>query len=302
MDFLTVTYAPELNWLELQARSFARFLDRDEPHRIFVVVNQADFAGFEARFEAQVRPSYGALRDGVHLVPRGDLLALPEATHGWRSQQALKLAGVRQLCGAGPAVVLDTKNHFVRPVGRSAFQDADGRLRSWRQQHRGHMQKWFVPSLRRLGLDPERHIDAFLPTITPFPLRPGDVRDLLERMEALAGPDYLRAEFARADCMCTEFFLLGASIVERFGALDAVYVFAEPASVILFPDKLEDDNRFGSIMFQAAKPTTLSFALHHASLPRLAPRHRAAVRQFWLDAGLVFDDEDASRFFALAQD
>jgi hypothetical protein len=294
MHLVTITHSPEIHALRLQARSIARFVDRDAATSVTVICNEADFQAFRARFETEVLPEYGAHRTNLTLAHREALARPTNWRHGWRSQQLLKMLAARHLPD-GIMLVLDSKNHFVRPIRRDSYVTEGGLLRVWKAQHRGHMEPYFRASMEAFDLPVEPHIDDWTPTVTPFPLPVEDVRGCLHALIERFGPDFLD-RFLHWECRMTEFFLIGAHQVRTHGSLAARFAFERMNSAILFRDKVEDANRFGSVMFAASQPHALSFAIHHAALAQLSDEQRDAVASFWMGLGLVMDRADAEQF------
>ncbi|MBP0463167.1 hypothetical protein J5Y09_04530 [Roseomonas sp. PWR1] len=294
MHLVTITHSPELHALRLQARSIARFVEQDAATSVTVICNEPDFHAFRAGFEAEVLPEYGVHRTNLTLAHRSALAHPASWQHGWRSQQLLKMLAARHLPD-GVMLVLDSKNHFIRPIGRESYVTDSGLLRVWQAQHRGHMEPYFRASMEAFDLPVEPHIDAWTPTVTPFPLPVEDVRGCLDALLARFGTDFFD-RFLHWECRMTEFFLIGAHQIRTHGSLAARFAFGRPNSAILFRDKVEDANRFGAVMFAASQSHSLSFAIHHAALDHLSDEQRGAVASFWMGLGLVPDREDAEQF------
>lgn len=299
MNLLTVTHTSEIFWLQLQAKSINKFVPENEIDQIFVIINEVASSDYASLFRSIVLPFYGKHKSKVTLVPRGELLEIPDWVHGWRSQQALKLASVNLLCQTNSSILLDTKNHFIRTASRDRFFETDGRIKTWRMDHDGHMRKFFEASLENFELSSETYIKNWTPTVTPFCVLREDVKECLAELDRKWGDRYLERIFIRSDCFSTEFFLVSAFLQKKYGDLDRRYVFREPFSVILFADKLEDDNRFGSIMHQASLDRCLSFALHHLTVKKLKAHHKYQIAGLWLSCNLINELEEARPYFEL---
>ncbi|CAH0138188.1 DUF6492 family protein [Roseomonas sp. CECT 9278] len=295
LHLLTITHTPELAALRLQARSVARFLDPSHAGAIVVICNEPAMAPFRDQFDAQVRPEYGAHARSVTLMHRDELAQPRHWRHGWRSQQLLKLLASRHLA-EGDVLVLDSKNHFIRPIAADSYRAPDGRLRTWRSHHRGHMEQYFRASVAAFDVPVEPHIDHWTPTVTPMAFPVADIRECLDALYVRFGAEF-HETFLASDCRMTEFFLIAACQLRSQGDLGARYVFGDrPNSAILFKDKVLDHNRFGSVLFAASQPHTLSFAIHHAAVGLLNEAQRDRVTDFWVDRGLIAQREEAEVF------
>lgn len=298
---LTVSHTPEIAALRMQARSLSRFVHPSSVNSIVVICNEPLFEPFHMRFEAEVLQEYGVHAQKVTLLHRDTLVRPAHWRHGWRSQQMLKLLASRVLPD-GWVLILDSKNHFVRPITAESYRAADGRLRTWKSHHRGHMEQFFRASLAAFDLPIEPHIDAWIPTVTPMPVPIRDIRGCVDALYEKFGPGF-HDDFLHSGCRMTEFFLIAAYQFRTHGDLAARYAFeTRPNSAILFKDKVVDLNRFGSVMFAASQPHTLSFAVHHAAFAALDDAQRGRIAEFWLSRGLISDIEEALPFLASPYD
>lgn len=294
MHFLTITHTPEIPILRLQARSMARFLDASCTASIMVICNESDFISFHERFKLEVLSEYGELRTKVSVLHRSALAQPKNWGHGWRSQQLLKLLAIRYL-GDGIVLVLDSKNHFVSPITEASYQTNDGRLRTWKTHHIGHMERNFRASVSAFGIDADSVIHAWPPSITPFPVRAADVRECLD-VVTQASADRFFEEFLQQRCLMTEFFLITAYQKQKYGDLAVPYEFGQLLSATLFRDKVVDPKKFESLMFIAYRPSTLSFAIHHGAFAVLDEQQRRRISDLWLARGLIASSEQAESF------
>ncbi len=297
LSLVTVAYRREIPFLRLQARSLARHFDPAALAEILVVGNDTDNARFAARFAAEVLAEYGALADRVRFLPLEKVIPGFWPGGGWHRQQILKLR-VASLVTTPAYVVLDAKNHLIRPVTRSNFLAPDGRARSWLISFRAHFERRFRGVARLYGLDAEALADAFPPDITPAVLHRDAARALINGIEANEGRSFEDFFLGRLEDL-TEFLLYNAFLAARPGGLDAAYDFGLCPVATLFPDKVENELRFDGLMWQAAQPATLFFGVHHATLSRLSPRQHGVIADFWQAQGLIADRAEAAAFLAL---
>ncbi len=315
LDLVTVVYRAEIGHLRLQARSIARFLDPAGIGRIVVIVNDADEDAVVAAVEA-LRPAYGPFADRLEVVRPDALFAARPARlgprglrqkarlwiarhrrlypfgvkHGWRHnrgwsvQQALKLAVARH--GDSPfLLLLDAKNHFVRPVSSASFVTADGRAKSFLRPPTDLYYTWIRGSFALFGIPPPPRDAPAPPTITPFAVPRAALLGTLEALEARVGP--AEAFFARARSGTSEFMLIHAYVATLPGGWEAVFADAMVPPATLFRDA--DPATIDAELARAEGGEAEVFALHAARIPGLTPAERARMVALWRDRGLPTD-------------
>jgi hypothetical protein len=292
-DLITVSHRSELAMLSLQARSLCRFVPAHLIGTIHVINNEPEPAAFKEAFQSRVLPEYGQLKPKVWLRERDDFLPNSAWVHGWRSQQVLKFL-VAQSVRTEWTLILDTKNHFVRPVSDGAYIDKAGRLLIWLISQRGHLQPIFDNSFRYFSLDPEIYVDSSLPNITPFPVRPSTLRDLIALIEKQESCSFGQF-FLHSGHQFAEFYLLAAYILKRDGTFTKEYAFRPREVVTLFPDKA-DPGAFESVMWQLDRDASLAFGIHWNALPKLTQAMKGRIAEAWLEFGLIEDLMDAREF------
>ena len=312
LDVATVVYSQELPLLRLQACSMARYLDPRGIGRIVVIVNDIDEAGCAAGVEA-MRPDWGRLAPRLDIVGAEALFALrPEANgprgpgqhfrlwlsrnrrrypfgvkggwrgnRGWRVQQALKLAVARQ--GDSPFVLLlDAKNHFVRPVGLGSFVGVDGRALSFKHLAGDKRDRWIAGSFRFFGLPPPGRDTASPPTVTPVVVPRAILRGCLDAIESRAGP--VEAFFIRAKGDVSEFMLIYAYVAGHCGGWDAVFAAGLVPSATIHRRGGADEIERVLALVEADAAEILS--VHNSRRAGLAAEHRRRIEAIWRDRGL----------------
>lgn len=311
LDIVTVVYGGELAFLRLQAASLDRFLDPAGVGRVVVVVNDIDESGVAAAVEA-LRPDYGRFAGRLVVRRPDELFGLRPAglgprgprqrfrlwmtrhrraypfgvkggwrgNRGWSVQQALKLAAARD-GDSRYLLLLDAKNHFVRPVSVASFVAADGRARSFLEPPGDHA-RWVQGSFRRLGLAPPDPDAPAPPTITPYPVARSLVAGCLDALEARVGP--AEAFFARARRDASEFMLVYAHAAGLPGGWSAAFAegLVPPASIFRDSDAATIDRALA----RAESGEAEVFSLHSARIPGLAPAERARIAALWRARGL----------------
>jgi uncharacterized protein DUF6492 len=312
LDIATVVYSRELPLLRLQACSMARYLDPAGIGRIVVVVNDIDEAACAARVEA-MRAAWGRLAPRLEVVGADALFALRPAANGprgprqrfrlwfarnrrryplgvkrgwrgnrgWAVQQALKLAVARH--GDSPMVLLlDAKNHFVKPVGLSSFVSPDGRALSFTDLPGDKRNLWIAGSFRLLGLPPPGRQVPSPPTVTPVVVPRAVLRGCLDAVERRVGP--VEAFFARAKGDLSEFMLIYAFVAGHCGGWDAVFApgLVPSASIHRRSDAAEIER----VLARVEDGTAEIFSVHDSRLVGLAPDPRRRIEAIWRDRGL----------------
>ncbi|MGA0595560.1 DUF6492 family protein [Enterovirga sp. CN4-39] len=168
LTYVTIVCRRDLAFLELQLRSMATFGASMQSARCLVIANGADVSlAREAKAAIDRVPTTPGLRFDV--LPFSAVVPELDRTWGWRSQQILKLE-VHRLVSTDWYVVLDAKNHFLRPFSTRDFVQEDGRGRIALQRHRGHMEPFLRASLREFGREADEYLERGFPTTTPLPL------------------------------------------------------------------------------------------------------------------------------------
>ncbi|WP_170409468.1 DUF6492 family protein [Ruegeria atlantica] len=178
MSFATVVYSKDFPLLELQALSFARFVDPDIVSSIHVIMNDSDEDSLRAKIEPLLA-SYGPLRSKVQVLGGDELLLQPgqyarrplvdrilienrfripgirrqgwRGANGYRSQQFLKL-GAARVASSENMVIMDTKNIFLRSFDPAEFFADSGAARiAFMAIQSDFHRKWLTESLDALG-------------------------------------------------------------------------------------------------------------------------------------------------------
>ncbi|WP_460798514.1 DUF6492 family protein [Microbacterium sp. GXF0217] len=293
LTFVTVTFRAEDSLLRLQARSLARFLDEDAVERILVVDNGHPALG--ARDAQALRVEYGRLAPRVQIARAEEVTDLPSAS-GWTVQQVLKLA-VSASVETAAYVLLDAKNHLVRPVGFSDFVSADGLLRGGFHSYADHP---LLPRLRTtlkyLDLD-ESLADRYPPTSTPFVMRTARARDVVSGIGARSGRPFA-TEFVEQGL--SEFFLYSGWVHRSDGSWSEEYDGDAIQSPTVWAGASDGDG-VRAALAEVDRWDAPFFAVHRRALGRLDSAATAVLSQFWTRRGLFVDEGDARRFVRAAK-
>lgn len=117
VDFVTICYNDklELDLLKLQAISF-KFVDKKFVNNIYILYNDNNYINFN--LIRNFYPSY--FQDKVKIIYRQDIYKKDKYKSNWRNQQLFKLL-IAKYISSKYYIILDGKNHFIRPVKVSVF-------------------------------------------------------------------------------------------------------------------------------------------------------------------------------------
>jgi hypothetical protein len=279
LTFVTVTYRAEDTLQLLQARSLALYARPEDVAAVIVVDNGSP--RLSRGGQRRLRAAYGPLADRVRIVPRAEL-GSEVASSGWMSQQVVKLA-VHRLVETPTYVLLDAKNHLIRPVAVGDFLADDGRARTGFQSYRSHP---LLPRLQRvleyLELD-EAAIDRFPPTSTPFVMHRDATAALIADVEQSSGRPFAE-EFVGADL--TEFPLYSAWLLRRDGGWDQTYVDEAIQAPTVWGGTATRAGVDAAIA-EARRWDAPAFGVHRRALQRLDGDGLAALSAFLTERRLV---------------
>ena len=280
--FVTVAHADDAWLLALQARSMRLHLSPALVGEIVVVENAE--AGRPVAcpiaWHERLRAEYGHLAGRVRFVPAGTLGPMPPAS-GWWTQQALKLLACRT--AAYPrCVILDAKNHLVRPLGRDFLEASDGRMLARRYDYRRHPLRCFLErTLMFCGLPVEPHVGWFMQAATPFVIDRADAAATIAHVENRTGS---RFAVGLIEARITEFFLLAACLVRR-GVLEERYDHSQLACPAVWDAGAGSAALLAAIR-EAEEHGAPVFTVHRRVIPQLDDASRAVLGRFWMGCGL----------------
>lgn len=291
-ELVVVGFTGELKMLALQARSLAKYAEGAFT-RIHYVVNDRDIRAFQRFFEDKIKPELGNLVSAVVVTP-GDVVAGQKLKRtDWRSQQSLKLLAAR-LVEAPQFLILDSKNHFIRPVSNSTFVTDDGRMKTHRYGFNEKFRPKFENACRYFGTPlPDEEFLA-LPTATPFMMSTQQARDLVSDVEARQQTSFHSFFCGNKDY--TEFYFYLAYLLSKAGLLEKLYQSRSRPQVTLFRSVTENEKLLDDLLPVLDREDVYCFGVHRALAERYNPRVSAVVSQTWLRFGLVKDGQEAAYF------
>jgi hypothetical protein len=299
MEVVTVVYGPEVGLLELQARSFAGNLDHNAVKRVHVIINEEEPEKTISRIE-KILPLYGPHEPAVKLW-RASEISDATGHRGWRTQQSLKLLISRKI-NTPKYLVLDAKNHFIRPTTIDTFLCPDGRPRSFWTKQSGNLGNFLKSTLRYLDIDPAHANESVMPAITPYVMYTSLVSQLIEDIEFYESEKFEHF-FHRPGIDLTEFFLYYAYL--RNLGIDpvALYDFGKRYAVTLFTRHPDSPERLTATLAKLEDSATSVFGLHRNRIRGLDDISREKITRSWVSGGVFLTAGEAESFYSkLAND
>ncbi len=292
LDLVVVGFTGELRALKLQARSLRLYVSEGTFSRIIVVVNDNAYSAFRAYFETEILPEYGAHAECIELVDYRDLTGKPTAKTGWRSQQALKLLVVGAV--APQYLLLDSKNHFIRPVDQSSFIAVDGRLRTHMYRVITGFEAYFEAACSYFGVPHPEARPTIMPTATPFMMVSKHASALLELVESREATSFFT--FFVESRRFTEFYFYYAYLCSVPGAFDQAYSLSNKPNVTFFASAAENHQKLVESSKVLDDPNIYLLGVHRHILEVGQPENLAAISKLWHRFELVSDDRETEYF------
>ncbi len=293
LDLVTVVFSADLRLLRLQARSLGRFADPAMVGTIHVIVNDHCFRAFRRQFRRDVLPEYGVLKDRVRLHDYLDLWPGGSRKVGWRSQQAVKLLAAN-VVETEDFLILDAKNHLIRPLALAALISADGRLRT----HMYRIHPGFAGHFRRacdyFGYDQEPDLETGLPTSTPFLMKREVAQALMAEIEAREKVPFPR--YFMESRAFTEFYLYYGYILARYGDVSRLYEKRMTPTATLFVGAANKLAESEALFKRFDNPAVYCMGVHREILLQANAQQIQMVKDTWDRFGLVTDPEEAAYF------
>jgi hypothetical protein len=280
-DFVTVVYRDDLALLRLQARSLDLYLDPAFDGAIVIIVNDLRPKAVIEHVRRAVLPDYGRWRDRVEIVPFYRLAYRLDPTNGWILQQVLKLS-YALIARRDWYVVLDSKNHFIAPIGRDLFLDPAGFGLQPFEHRSPTLPDHYRVSTGYFGVD--ERATRFVPA-TPFLIHTQAARELLAEVERRERRQFADV-FTETRCL-SEFLLYGAFLHAFYGGFDRLYRDTEQFAMTHW----EPDTSVTDAVRCAESEKALCFGIHLRCLAALDDKQRHSLEWFWRRYGLLRTDE-----------
>lgn len=294
LDLITVCFAAELSLLRLQARSIRMFMDGEILGRIILVINELSPRRVKRAIKHDVLPEYGDFADRVVLLTAKELAGVRLNKCGWGTQQVFKI--LASAYAASPLLmILDCKNHFIRPVGPDQIWSGDGRIKTRPYRVIPRFAGYFQAAKTYFGVAPDVGTGVALPTTTPFLVPTKLVADLIAEMEEREGKRFFEV-FMQPKKRFTEFYLIYAYLLSKVGSLEVLYDVVPNHAVSIMRSQQVDVDAVNAKIVQLEQEDVYCFGVHRDVLVEGDPRILGAVTQVWRRFGLVHSTEEAASF------
>ncbi len=292
-DLVTVVFSADLRLLKLQARSIARFADPAMVGTLHVIVNDPCFRAVRRIFLRDVLPEYGAFKARVKLWDYRTLWPRRARKVGWRTQQALKLLAAR-VVETENFLILDAKNHLVRPLAIGELMAADGRLRSHMYRIHPGFADHFLRACAYFGYGRKPDLKIGLPTTTPYLMKRDIAQALMAEIEArenIAFPDYFMES-----SVFTEFYLYYGYIVARYGDASVFYEQRPSPAATLFVGLANKPDESAELFKRLDNPNVYCMGVHREILQQANSQQIQLIKDTWARFGLVTDAREQAYF------
>jgi hypothetical protein len=281
IELHSITFDGDLPLTEIQLKSIDRLFDHAKLERVVVHVNSTKATFVRDHIERFARDELGhALYSALVITDQVAQDIALSGVNGWVTQQLLKLEAVAAST-ADWVIMLDAKNHFVHRCSPQDFFSF-GRAKInmtrvfpyWLQKINGARHAFGLPDVQEGA--------KVFPTITPFVMHPGVMREMLA-----AHKEKICDALTRG--VGTEFFLYNAYIESR-KLIDHLY--SPTASGLcesLFTVSPQCHEAVMATLTRIADNKVPMFGLHRNRIPNLLDTEKAAIRSLWAPLGLTKD-------------
>lgn len=293
LDIVTIGFTGEMRSLQLQARSLRMFADPAMISRIYIVCNDKAFKPFTRFVKKHVMPEYGPLANRVTVLNYVSVAGERIQKTGWRSQQALKLLMARLVEG-DQFLILDSKNHFIRPVDAGTFVSENGKLRMHQTGINPLFRSHFDAACAYFGVAGSSGIEQALPTTTPFVMSAQVARELLDQVEQREGRDFMA--FFLQNRAFNEFYFYHAYILSRANAFETLYEQRSKTAVAFFGGAAETPDRIKHLMPALDRSEICCTGVHRHILEVGLKENLQALASMWQRFGLVQTQQEIDYF------
>ena len=293
IDLVVVGFTGELRALKLQARSLRLYASEGMFTHIYIIVNDNAFSAFRTYFETEILPEYGVHANCVELVDYRALTGKPIKKTGWRSQQALKLLAAR-LVNAPQYLLLDSKNHIIRPIDSSTFVSIDGKLRMHQTAINPLFRSHFDAACTYFGVKDGYTIEQALPTTTPLIMSTRAVRQLLDNVERRQLDGFML--FFLQNRSFNEFYFYHAYLLSQPELFETIYQSRSKTAVVFFGGAAETPERIKFLMPALDRQEICCTGVHRHILEVGLEENLQAIAAMWRRFGLVNSEWEIDYF------
>jgi hypothetical protein len=257
-------------------------------HEIIIVDNSASTS---RSWQEELLYHYGSLACFVRIVQAASIAVMPADVHGWYTQQVLKIK-VSETIRSDRYIVLDAKNHLIKPLNRGFLETPKGQPRINGKPYINHPMRDFLErTVEYFGLDPQEHVKWFTRTHPPFTILTDEACELVRHIEQKEARPFASAFLDRK---LSEFFLYSGFLVSK-GTLRKIYDFTQEEEPQVWPGNADEQGCAKAI--QKASQTESPFmTVHRRALANMDKNGRRLLAEFWYSRGLFASRKDGIRF------
>jgi hypothetical protein len=287
---VTVAFEGDIELMSLQARSMKLYSDPSLIEEIIVVDN---FTGQKSkRWEENLLNDYGHMAQKVRIVPAAEIANTHELS-GWYSQQVLKLA-VAKIVGTDRFLVLDAKNHLIKPLTRDFLETPEGKTRINGYGYSKHPLRLRLENTCSY-LKTDVPLDKFVRTSTPFTMITSVAKSIVRNIEKDEKCDFALAMSKHG---FTEFFLYAATLA-KVGVLDDLYDWNQPFSPDIWTWGAQDLAVVEKAVNEAKRDISGPFfSVHRGAIRLLFPVCRDKICELWTERSLFQNTDEAYEFLS----
>lgn len=289
---LVIGFLGEQRLLELQARSIAKYAS-DVFENILYVSNERNPSAFRQLFEDKLARELGQMADVARVIDGNSVANMSLTRTDWRSQQSLKLLAPR-FSNSASILILDCKNHFVRPVSSADFINSDDRMITYRYPVNARFAEQFKNACDYFGIEPPSSDFAALPTVAPFMMDRDTVGQMIDVVEKRENQNF--HDFFCGNKRFTEFYFYLAYLLSRSAKLEALYEGGPRKHVTVFRSMADNPTQALEQLSHLKDKNITILGVHRQVLAQANLAILAAITQQWITFGLVRDEQEAAYF------
>ncbi|UTW59251.1 hypothetical protein KFE96_02785 [Kordiimonas sp. SCSIO 12603] len=291
-DIVVVAFCGELRLLQLQARSFAKYLDPSIIGTIHVILHDNNEHAFTAYFNKYILPEYGPFKSKVRLTTYTTLLGHSIKSPDWWSQQSVKLLA-SNLIETKHYLILDCKNHFIRPSGFQRLYTNDGRMLLPLNYYHADFDENLKAAYTYFGGKGPLSVEKSLPTITPFLAKTQIVKDLITHIETQENRSFHTVFMEKK---FTEFFLYFGYLLACYGGIKQFYANSGPIVRTYFADYLKNPENIENSDTYIKYSSVYALGVHKEVVAIANDALKQRIISHWKNFNLVENEQEALYF------
>lgn len=280
LPIVSITFKDDLRLTFLQILSFDRLFDLGRLGTFFVVINdRTPEQIIDTKLTLQNwldKPGIisNAMRQRIRILTWSDVFPSVDKA-GKRDQQAIKL-GVSRIVSEDFYLILDGKNHFVRPSSIfDFFQDGKPKLPLWGTVA-GFWERCLIPSVEVMEVD-DKFKSTMWPSVTPYIMYTKYAREVCQFLENKFSLPLPRLFNETGDA--TEFLMYYAHVAGRHG-IDQ-YANAVQPNKTLFTVGPQDPAKVVELITTVRDDNIAMFGLHRNRIPKLDNEQKTLINSLW---------------------